>query len=442
MMSLQNINSLLLRSLTWTANCVGSEKRVGHFNPARARPGSIGSIPCMNQSGSGLPLKPPSPLPQVASDLDATNISSYSLSQEVLVRHCCMTSKDELDQIIFQSNLVHVPSLDNDGEDSTSSDAFIDSRLNIDIDERSVIEDSCLNSKISSPESISNCDSHDLEGKERSYTYLKRADFEHYDDANLFLPPGPLAITPSRPVTHSSSNFLARCSRDYLEKEMERALQNHGAIQSRCKTRFLIRIVIQLWKSTISKKVSDHAKLRLAAYKSRLTTLHFSFQRILSYANDRARSSQRRRRLDKRRMSRLLRNLFLSWRRVLSVYQHHTSASVVSHRELEAENNEMLSLLGKHKRLSSHQHGLIKSLRQKLESTELELGSTVLQQRHVIDEMRLRSVCDAKVAKSLQRKMLADADEIRRLKRGNALLQARLQTLSSSSPLPGIDKIN
>jgi hypothetical protein len=104
----------------------------------------------------------------------------------------------------------------------------------------------------------------------------------------------------------------------------------------------------------------------------------------------------------------------------------------------------MLSLLDKHKRLSSHQRGLIESLRQKLESadSELELGSTVLQQRHVIDEMRLRSVCDAKVAKSLQRKMLADADEIRRLKRDNALLQVRLQTLSSSSPPPGLDKIN
>ncbi len=102
----------------------------------------------------------------------------------------------------------------------------------------------------------------------------------------------------------------------------------------------------------------------------------------------------------------------------------------------------MLSLLDKHKRLSSHQRGLIESLRQKLESAELELGSTVLQQWHVIDEMRLRSVCDAKVAKSLQRKMLADADEIRRLKRDNTLLQARLQTPSSSSSPPGLDKTN
>ncbi len=137
----------------------------------------------------------------------------------------------------------------------------------------------------------------------------------------------------------------------------------------------------------------------------------------------------------------MLRNPFLFWRRVLSE-QHQTKAARSSYLELEAENNEMLSLLDKHKRLSSHQRGLIESLCQKLESAEHELGNTVLQQRHIIDEMRLRSVCDAKVAKSLQRKMIADADEIRRLKRDNAILQARLQGANATPSPHGLGPVN
>ena len=102
----------------------------------------------------------------------------------------------------------------------------------------------------------------------------------------------------------------------------------------------------------------------------------------------------------------------------------------------------MLALLDKHKRLSSHQRVLIESLSQKLESAEYELGSTVLKQRHVIDEMRLRSVCDAKVSKSLQRKILADADDIRRLRRDNTILQARVKGANSAQSPPGIGPSN
>jgi hypothetical protein len=463
MMNLQNMNSLLLRPLTWTANCVGSEKRVRHFNPARARPGSIGSLPCMSQSVSALQLKPPSPLPQIASDLDATKISGYNFSQDILVRHF---KDDAPDQIRLRRDFAPVSLLDIDGECSGSSNMIcLDSHTDFEIgvchgmsSQPSVNEDPCMSSKVLLPESRSKLifERQDRKGEARASTCLnslRRADFDYYDDSSLFLPPGPLAITPSWPVTHISSSIsfdrnseiLHRCSRDFqllADDKLERVLRNYQAIQNRCRTRLLARMVIQSWKLSISKKVSVHAKLRLAAYKSRLITLHFSFQRILSYANDRARSSQRRQRLDKGRASRLLRKPFWSWRRVLSEQHYQTKTARSSYLELEAENNEMLSLLDKHKRLSSHQRGLVESLRQKLDSAEHELGNTVLQQRHVIDEMRLRSICDAKVAKSLQRKMLADADEIRRLKRDNAILRAQLQGVNSTLCPHGLGPLN
>ena len=263
--NLQHMNSLLLRPLTWTANCVGSEKHVRHFNPARTRPGSTGSLLSMNQSLSASPLKAPSPLPQIASYLDATQISCHNFSHEVLLRH---GKDDEPSQVRFPRGSAPVSFLDIEKEEvSSTTMVCLDSHIDIEIDESSqglLLQDPCLKSIVSSPESRSKMilDRNDLKGETRRYAGLnsrKRADFNYCDDSSLFLPPGPLAITPSWPVTHICNNIsynhisdiLPRCSRDFqllANYRLERILRKYDSVQSRCRTRLLIRMVIQILK--------------------------------------------------------------------------------------------------------------------------------------------------------------------------------------------------
>ena len=408
-----SLNSLLLRPVTWTANCVGFEKGAKHFYTKSKQKSSnlLSSSPPVH------PLKPPSPLQKIASDLDISSMMSAGNAMEaveiangqgtvknifpVFLTKQCILAKSEIVENGFQERR----SIEIESEDRFTKVNAVEY---------------CQEHIYASQNPTNKC----LSTTSRAFSSDKK-NVDYLEDTSLFLPPGP--ITSSWPVIEIKSNYLHDCSQSlqapYPQKSYTPSVDMYDLIAKRHMQQLFLRLALLNWKSSIAKLVQNHGKLRQAAYKSRLITLHFSFQRLIAHARQNLESHRRWRKALMWREARLARSFLRQWIQTLTSCTQSPENALL---DLEVENVEMLAMLEMHKHLSGHQRGLIESLRCQRHATEQELGDVVCRQRRELDDLRLGAAYGAKITRSLQRKVLLDADELRRLRSENRRLRDSL----------------